>query len=63
VSGEYYMKKPKKEKFIEMVVLIVFLALGLFQEKLIYFGIGLILISSLRFYFDFKRKKNSNNNS
>jgi hypothetical protein len=57
------MKKPKKEKFIEMVVLIVFLALGLFQERLIYFGIGLILISSLRFYFDFKRKKNSNNNS
>jgi len=57
------MKKPKKEIFIEMVVFIVFLALGLFQEKIIYLGLGLLLTSFLRFYFDYKRKKNSNKNS
>ena len=57
------MKKPKKEIFIEMVVFIVFLALGLFQKKIIYLGLGLLLTSFLRFYFDYKRKKNSNKNS
>ena len=57
------MKKPKYEKLIEMVVLIIFLALGLFQEKVIYFGIGLLLISFLRFYFNFRRKKNANKGS
>lgn len=57
------MKKPKYEKLIEMVVFIVFLALGLFQEKVIYFGIGLLLISFLRFYFNFRRKKNANKGS
>jgi hypothetical protein len=57
------MKKPKKEIFIEMVVFIVFLALWLFQEKIIYLGLGLLLTSFLRFYFDYKRKKNSNKNS
>lgn len=48
---------------IEMVVFIVFLALGLFQEKIIYLGVGLLLISFLRYYFNFKRKKNANKTS
>lgn len=47
----------KQRKIVEMLILFIFLALGLFSKEVIYILIGAILFVGVRVFFD-KIQKN-----
>ncbi|MFD0050551.1 hypothetical protein ACFVHQ_14660 [Actinomycetes bacterium NPDC127524] len=50
--------KDKTEKAIEIIIIFLSLALGLFSKEITYIIIGIVLVAGLRLFF-YNKKKNS----